>query len=337
MSGSMTSSSTRSGRVGPHLVHGLGAGGRHLDREALEARAPVDEQVGDVRLVVDDQDPLLLRHAPHDRRSTLADSAAPEVSARRDGCRRALGPAAARCRAERAAHRRDASAPPGHQASASTTMAEDIFDSPDLAVDEADRDLDDRGAGPLGLGRSSRSGTRTPRPGPRRGRSAQSTRGRVGPEPGRRVGHPEARARPRRRRCRPWTAGGGASVQLGIEPPGHVARPDDHLVALAPAGRAARAAPPGRGRGRRPSRPGRRSRARAPTEPGPVGAARGPTCAGRRSRCRPGCARRQLLDPLGGAVRAPVVDDQDRRPRAGLRRSPRSPGRCSRPRCRWAR
>ena len=109
-------------------------------------------------------------------------------------------------------------------------------------------------------------------------------------------------------------------LPVGDRAAGHVARPDGEVGARLDRGEQLRAAPPGRARGRRPSRSSRRSPREADPEPGAVrgaearllraGAARrcrrGPRRASRPGRrCRRGCRRRSRgCRPRAGAARA---------------------------------
>ena len=333
MSGSMTSSKTRSGRVARTFCMASVPVVATSTAKPSNSR-PADEQVGDVGLVVDDQDPVLLGHP-----TMIADGRPKRPRPPRRLRRRHGHPRPAPSVGPGAAGRPPAGpGPTPHQVTrprASTTMADDILDSPDLPVDEADRHLDDRGPGLLGpIGHLDLEPVAL---GPHPFEvDAGEHGGRVGPEPGRRVGHPEPE---HRRRVAVPALGQQVAVELplGDRAARDIAGPDRHLVALPRSG----ASSSGSARGV-VGEVGVHldhdvvAALHPPGEPGAVGAARGPTWphggggggrprppAGPRPRrpCRRGCRRRR----------------PGSRRRVGPGRPQRSPGRCCRSRCRSAR
>ncbi len=162
-------------------------------------------------------------------------------------------------------------------ASASTTMNDDILDSPAVRSTKRDRHLHDARPRAAWPGRSSRSGSRSPRPGSGRGRAGAGCRRRVGAVAGGRVAARPARARRTRRRCRPGRAGAGARPSSGwIRPRRSGTRWPRRSPARAAPQRAA--ARPGRARSRRRSRRRRRSRARVPRRSRPGRRCPAPTC-----------------------------------------------------------
>ena len=232
MSGSMTSRTiSRTGPIGPRSSASAPVAASSVANPSN--RSADDDHVGDVRLVVDDQD----AHRPVTAVGSGPGSAAGRLRA---GSDQALEP------------------PPGHQAQ---RLDHDEHRHLRLAlhpVDEPDRAPRRSRPRPAGPRRSSRSGSRSPRPGRRRGRCRREERGRVGPEPGGGVGHPEAEQ------------GRGVEVAApGQQPPvpgpvgddaaRDVPRADDQLAPVRQRAPPVRAAPRARGRGRRPSRCRRRS------------------------------------------------------------------------------
>ena len=200
--------------------HGVAAGGGGLHREPLEAQGRA-EQVGDVGLVVDHQDPGRRRSPFHVRRCDGPGPARPAG--------RRSGPAAPSAgAAPRAAPHQDPAGPlagpPGHEEQG---LDHDVHRHLGLALDPVDEPdghlghlpavledlVDHLDLEPVALG-------------PHRAEvDAPQDLGPVGPEPRRRVGDVQPEEQRRRRRCRPGTAAGGASASWGSTRPGRSATP----------------------------------------------------------------------------------------------------------------
>ena len=334
------------GPEGAHLLERLRSRGGHADLIALEGQRG-REQLGDVRLVVDDQDARRRRLDRH----VNAPSACTVMSSGRDPRRRdrcgarsragaarpprsrrspppwppTLGPRPglpSACRPTRRAPRsRPPQAPPGHQRQRLDHDDRRHLGLAGLPVDEADRHLGDGRAvllGPVGhldleavaLG-----------PDPVEVEPAQDA-GRVRPVPRRRVGHAETEHRrgvevaaAREQVAVPGPVGDGAALD--------VARADGRRRSPPRAAPPATAARPGRARSRRRSRRRRRSRARGPrrSRPGTRSPARTWPCgtAGARRAARPRPLARARPCRRGCRRRPPA-----RRHRAGTRGSGRS-------------
>ena len=252
-----------------------------------------------------------------------------EPAARRP---RPTGPwrAAARRHAAGAAHDA-AQAPPRHQAERLDHDERGHLRLAGLAVDEADRHLGDGGAVLASPGRSSRSGSRSPRPGCGRGRAGARCRP-SSPVPRRRVGHAETEHRRR-------VAVAAARQQMAVPGPVRDGAALDVRASRSRRRSPRRAAPPtsatrrGRARSRRRSRCRRRSRARGPRRSRP-----GRRCRARTSTRATAGARRAARPPPPSRGR-PCRRDCRRRPPArphpeGTRGSGAASARCSPTRCR---